>query len=852
MEIIRLDSAIRVRGSDKKAGSERQLALALATSMVPRLRRWAEAKSRLDAEIWGLESKLEEWRSPLVAGTRGSPEAARIEEERATLEEQLLRVRSELRNIERRPWRHLRALWLLVWGDAWRAEREAARRRLDQHESRLDELSSRLSEEVEGLSEVLESLRQRRRDLEPIPRVVEGVRGLDYVFVPRRVRRNKGERGRQRNAGGWILADPFGDPMAVDAPKVALSAQELEELRDSLAGLDLSAVLLEPDEAEAGSGSAGPSVGAERELVDVTAGLSKFVRTTEARSLSLPVLPPEKPLARYLVDLLREFEDPGRASVTPELDRESRTRLSEVRRTADGLGAVVRSNLHAPPELYSAFAARAAGLPELVRHAGAERARSASALAHGVRRSRMNAELVRYHRFCPECNTFPSYMAKAYGLTEDAVDQLDTPRLKRALAELRDRRLDTIEGRRLGPGSPERIALDERWQHTFEELDGLAEVCRFHQAELQALERTEASTTPEGRLRREMAKREIRMRKARYRELVHHLETQPLALPETAAAAPDDADDGVRVSSAHQALDPRSRLVYDPSDDEAPWSCGRCGTTFDGDTALLGAVDRLRTDVVYPMLAGLWEHRSVRAGADKAIERAAEEIADRSEEEAGVLQEPIDSFRSDAQRLRIHAEEAHARGLIVSGRLLKVAEQYGQFGLLQREELERVRRTAQGTVDRMNDIRRALDRLAAAERGMEDTIRAGRRARAAPTPPDRRFLERDAARLTPFAEGARAEVDLAAGQARPAHGAAGTELGDAVPLENDGNPCTVCGSPAPALSIFCPSCGADLPPRVAAPRSARERAGDAPATPYSPGEGSRKPHRTSMGVPRDD
>jgi hypothetical protein len=280
MEIIRLDSAIRLRGSGEEATRDRQLALALATSMVPRLRRWAEAKTRLDAEIWALESKLEEWRSPLVAGTRGSGEAATIEEERATLEEQLLRLRSELRNIERRPWRHLRGVWLFFWGNAWRAEREAARRRLDEHETRLKELSSRLHREVEGLSQALDTLRQRRRDLEQIPRVVEGVRGLDYVFVPRRVRRGNGT---DRPAGGWILGDPFGDPLAIEAPRVAMSAQELEELRDRLAGLDLSVVLLEAGEHELASTSARPPVGAERDLVDATADLSKFACRSSPR-----------------------------------------------------------------------------------------------------------------------------------------------------------------------------------------------------------------------------------------------------------------------------------------------------------------------------------------------------------------------------------------------------------------------------------------------------------------------------------------------------------------------------------------------------------------------------------------
>jgi hypothetical protein len=848
MEIIRLDSAIRLRGSGEEATRDRQLALALATSMVPRLRRWAEAKTRLDAEIWALESKLEEWRSPLVAGTRGSGEAATIEEERATLEEQLLRLRSELRNIERRPWRHLRGVWLFFWGNAWRAEREAARRRLDEHETRLKELSSRLHREVEGLSQALDTLRQRRRDLEQIPRVVEGVRGLDYVFVPRRVRRGNGT---DRPAGGWILGDPFGDPLAIEAPRVAMSAQELEELRDRLAGLDLSVVLLEAGEHELASTSARPPVGAERDLVDATADLSKFAETTARLGLSLPVVPPGEDLASYLIERVANVNDAGFAATTPDLDRESRNRLTEVRKSADALGSVVRSNLHAPLELYSAFAAQADGLPEVVRHAASERTGSADALTHGVRRSRANAELVRYHRFCPECNAFPSYMAKAYGLTEDAVDRLDNERVKGALADLRDRRLETTEGRALGPGSSERMALDERWKQAFEELDGLEETCRFHRAELQSLETEGASSAPEERLRKEMAKRELRMRTERYRKLVRRLQTDPLALPD-AVAQPEalgheEADEGGPVSPGHPALDPTSRLVYEPADERAPWSCGRCGSAFDPDTALLGAVDRLRADVVYPMLAGLWAHRTVRAGATKAIEQAAEEIAHRSDEEGALLREPIDSFRSDAQHLRAQAEEAHARGKAVSRRLLKVAEQYRQLGLLPPAEFERVQRTAQGTLDRMDEIREALNRLATAERAMEDTIGAGSRARAAPPPPDRRFLERDAAGLTPFKE-----VDVTAGRVRPTHAATYAESREAAPLEAVRASCAVCGSSAPTQAVFCPGCGASLSPRAPALPSARERAAPATAIPYTGAEGTRKPPRTSMGVEHDD
>ena len=186
-----------------------------------------------------------------------------------------------------------------------------------------------------------------------------------------------------------------------------------------------------------------------------------------------------------------------------------------------------------------------------------------------------------------------------------------------------------------------------------------------------------------------------------------------------------------------------------------------------------------------------------------------------------------------------------SRLLVVRGAELALADSAGG---VDRAVLKSVL-SAQGTLDRMEEIRQALDRLATAERGMEDTIGAGRGARAAPTPLDRRFLEEDAARLMPFAELSHMQ-DSVHGPTVPASSTPKAPPKEVVPLRSDARPCSVCGSPISLSATFCPSCGATQRREADAQPAAQDR----PVEGLSaiPADGHPKPTRTSPGVNRND
>ena len=181
MEIVRLGSALRIRGSSGAVGKSRQLALALACAVVPRLRQWTLDKASTDADIEALQQSLDEWQDPAL---RSDSESAQLTEEREGLEQGLLRLNAELRHLDARPWPWGRPAWMLIWGGKWRTERDGVSQRIAGTKARLDEIRQRFQSQRDGLSQRLEEAKARRDALEDMPRVVEGLRMLDYVLVP--------------------------------------------------------------------------------------------------------------------------------------------------------------------------------------------------------------------------------------------------------------------------------------------------------------------------------------------------------------------------------------------------------------------------------------------------------------------------------------------------------------------------------------------------------------------------------------------------------------------------------------------------------------------------------------------
>ncbi len=827
MEIVRLGSALRIRGSSGAVGKSRQLALALACAVVPRLRQWTLDKASTEADIEALQQSLDEWQDPAL---RSDSESAQLTEEREGLEQGLLRLNAELRHLDARPWPWGRPAWMLIWGGKWRTERDGVSQRIAGTKARLDEIRQRFQSQLDGLSQRLEEAKARRDALEDMPRVVEGLRMLDYVLVPTSIPGTVEAEGGGRAGPGWILSDTLVQPSELEAARPASTGPELEDLRTAVRALVDGPHTHRVDERNRDR-EEGLPIGVERDLVTAAERLARLGADGESRRLLVPLLDPEEPLVEHVARRLRELSDEVAQPVAAEVDRQSAQRMRGLVRGVVALREQLASARAVPTPLMRDLASGAERLAPLAERLSSMGVRTAEELGTAVEAAGVNALLARYRLICPECNALPEYLAAVHGLSEELVQSFDTKGLEEVLLAYRDRRLDTRHGRAIPPGSPESHLLEDRWQQAFDELARLEQSLRYHQAERTALD-GHASRTTTDRLTQSLLDRRIREATRRYRSLVDDLVRQPLALPGEPADATEDP--GAESDRTHLVADLRdtvrtgSDLKYDPDEDTTPWCCMSCRTSYSLDRALFGAIDRIRTEVVDPMVSSLWSEDGVRQGTDAAVAKAREQVRERAEEEAAALSQPVEMFRHEARVLRQQVEQAHERGRALAKRLVLIAEQFERFELLPGEELERVRQAAGGTTRRMSETQEALERLRAAEEALERTVERAKAGRSLPELPHLAFVRANFAQATPLiphlpaAEAAQG-LETESIEAPAASGDLAVPDTLAAAAAN-GPACPACGAKAPLDSAFCVACGATLAAPEGSPQALRPTA----------------------------
>ncbi len=803
MKVIRLAPAIAPVGEAAGAMPDAavQLATAFAAVALPVLRRWDQAASearaaaeQADAAVTKTDRALAEARVGMETGT------SKLSGLRLAVDE----GEEEIRKIDSKPWGFFRFLWMLIWGSGWRREREEAERVLARAREALAKAESTLSE-YRGRIDAGETLLARERSrlqecraeaarLTPSPKVVRGIAFLDYAWWPVLIQESSTPDGMRRK---WLLVDAHGSPRELTIPVVKMSKEKMADLEEAIGGLDFTGILLDPREERSNFGAWDKLLGSEHDLREAANAISEFIRSVQPRKVSFSTIGNKTGTGRVLQDRGALIQQLTPKALPAALDSWTTSVLGGLEESATALRQAVGAKAQKTRMFYGRLAETAQRLREQVAQAKQDRAGSALFIGQRIRNSRLDSVLVRYHVFCPQCNAMPAHLEKRYEIHQEAIHELRTSELRPKVEKYLHQRLNSKEGKRYINSESAQRELEEGWTEAFIEFTQLENMVRQRDEEVAE---NEDSQDPQDRLYAKFAARDATNCRGWYREGFRTLLRNPFEPWEGILGGEARSTNGAKPASrtdsqrTPEIINPNTRLVYEPDEAKEPWSCPICSTKFSTEVALHGSVDRLRWDVVHPMIRSLWGQEAIWSKTLDALENAGREMRDRIEQEIKALQGPIDNFRADIRDLRGRLDDANARGRAIRQRLDEIVTEYERLGLLTGEQLGTVQSVRHGIGDRVERIQAVRAQLDVVEFELEMVIRKVGRQRQLPAPPERRFIEADAAIGLLGRRGLlQAEFSI-----------------DAVTTEGGGSPwfCTQCGQSNAAQGQFCGGCGA--------------------------------------------
>lgn len=764
MKIERVGRALRVAGMEEELSDGEELAFALAATMLPVLEELQEVRAAARSEIEAAEAKiarLEQELEACLVRWRES-EGSTVEASR-----ELERAERRLAEAELRPWQHFRWLWLLIYGRGWKAELASLRGVVDEaqteHRRRTEDELGAVAKEREHLERQLKQFRTRRdsahehlKILKSVPRIARGVRRLDYpVFPLRMIGTVRLPDGRSTRKPHYLFIDPQGAARSVVLPVVSLDDKSLADLEMALDEIDVDAVLLDPGEEGDRLGHWRALLGEEKTLLDVARGLKEFADATHPKRFHLPLVQLDSVLGRFLSKRLRDAGT--RKEVDAGLDRSMVREVADYLELQESFADVFRSTQRRSERFYRKLQDATSRFTETHSDWEVGRQRAAQVMERLLTASQVNSRIVRYHFYCPSCNATPPYLESYYRISEESIRLLNTPEVVRGLRRFLQRRLASERGK-LVVDDLKRAEIEESWERAFDELHELERRYRAAAAELEsegdALEVSKAALS----LQRAFNRRETRNINAWYRDLVRSLVRRPFEVWQADENQREDAFlEGQRGTDL---LNVNTRLQYRfVRDFQGLWTCPLCRESFDTQAALTGAVDRIRQEVVYPLVTTLWTDEAVWSKTVDAMKDAGREIRDRVEQEMKALQGPIDNFKADLRQIRSRLDEATAKGRATAARLEQIAEQFGAVGLLPPDDLTAVKQASdqiRARVQLVAEKRRLLDEE---EQQMERIIHEVKLERGLPEAPERQFIHQDArSKLLPFRKTRRLEV----------------------------------------------------------------------------------------------
>ena len=748
MKIIRIGKTIDLGKESQDFTFGDELAYALATSMLPQLLEYKKQQKDNLVKIRNLKESIQQ---NVTDRESNEGELSKTQSEIKILERENSTLKNQLEEIESRPWKWFRWLYMLFMGRKWKKEREQAIEEISAVDNKIEPLinkSKTLENNIldcnksdDQFQSELQSLEKQKTNLDVIPKIVEGIRAFDYPLIP--ISFNKENKGSKESSITSIsfYIDPNGEPVTIELPQIQLTEKQLEHFVEELEKLVMGRVLLDAADDKERFGSWGTLYGSEKLIKSISSALKDFLEEYSPGRFEIPVIKRDSATGKFLEFVLKNHS--ASESVEGNILKNTEQKLQTLGQIRDQIEQMLHKNTLLDQfdlwidDIKDGFTTPLDALEE-GRH-------TSLGMSHQyLEQAFLNSRLTRYHFYCPKCNANKSYLRRFFNFSDEDIEELHTAKITDSLTQYQDRFFNDAQGKKFD--NEDRTTIEKSWERAFLYLKELEE--RFYEAK----SRLESGNAAKERHSMSFQQRQMHTLRGTYKSVVETLIKNPLSIWKEEKDY-QEADEGKIINGkALEVLNPNTKLIYNPDpDDREPWSCPLCEVKFSNEIAFLHAVDKFRNDLVYPMLHSLWNNEAIWSKKVDLLKDVSREIRDRRVEESNALQTPINNFLSDSRQVRQSLQDSFAKGQATVRRLQQISEEFAAAGLLDQEELQRVMdsvRSSNELIDRVDERIKDIDKL---ERDLQRIPQDVFKDRPLPTSPEKRIIEKDAKRhLLPF------------------------------------------------------------------------------------------------------
>jgi hypothetical protein len=477
----------------------------------------------------------------------------------------------------------------------------------------------------------------RRREAHRPERVL---RAVGRVYVPLTI---------AKVAGYPIVVDRSGvlPKVSLRLPDLATRPEVLERIRRTVADAQQRPVLLRGD-------SEAPSemdevLGEERALHRAVTDFTEMVEAIPTVEASLPLLPNDSALVRYLVT--EEFDPAATPGQTVRLDpgdaiAAAARRVTDVASRMRTLGSQADRTMR---DLYQ-------GLSVVLKDFGELRADALDHLHQGLQQILQRSDLAYVTYYCPRCNRVPAYLFHRVGVDVDQAHELSPEALLSALQNDDEAR--------------ERITRDETLATEIGSAWGAARELDESIRKWEETQRTNANRV--GPSITELQAFESRMRALRAQR-AQALEQFRSTLTRALTGNPRPLLE----------LSRQARLHRDP--DKESWTCAACAMVFDDPVvARMGRMLKVKDELLMPMWNHLWTEKDDLRKTE--LFRTNEQIQRLMEKEATALRDVAEQYRADMRSVRENLIVATSEAAIKKDQLETTVESLTALGAISKDE----------------------------------------------------------------------------------------------------------------------------------------------------------------------
>ncbi|MBN1969910.1 MAG: hypothetical protein JW870_11130 [Candidatus Delongbacteria bacterium] len=722
MKMKKLGSTLNFKDRITDGEEKKEIAFAIAKSMIPGI---IEYQNRIENNKIGIQEKSELLEDTIKEIDRTVNLIKQTEGEIEKIKKEIEKIEFRLLEIDSKPWRYFRWLWMLFNGKKWHFERDPVQAELDKNKEQLSNTNDsyenyrqqeqNLLDDKEELKQMLSELRDQQEGLKTVPQIVHGIGSFAYPIIPIIAQEyEKSKKNKGLHPQVVMMIDPNGDSQKIVLPDLAVNETDIDKALDIINGFNSNSIMLSARQKANKYGKLGDLYGFEEDLKEAIQILNSIAKNFEPREFELPIIMKSSSLGKYIEKFKEKISELSIENT--QLDSETLSLIEEKTQIAEEIQKLLsKKNAGKIRQADELIITTENDLKRKYEDALLNREISVSINSEFIKNSQINSLLVRYHYYCPKCNLSPVYYNELFGINLNEIGNFDILSHEDLVVKFRtfqENIFNDASGAKMDISLKNEIK--DSWEEAFEKMRVYEANCfEYHEisSEKNVFERKLANVN----------KRQVKFSIYRYRELALELIKSPRRIWELTLNDDETQEtdySALKSPDFQEAFNPNTRLFYDP--DLMEWQCPLCENKFNLNEAKMGAINKIKYDVETPVLNTLWMDNNIWDKTLDLLNDTAKEIRNTRKSETNAITSPIDNFLADCRQIRGTIQEAYSQGRAATVRLREMAEEFLKQEIFSFEEYEKIIETANTAENKFEYIDKKLMILDEQENNIQD------------------------------------------------------------------------------------------------------------------------------------